>query len=48
MLRMGIEVTEEVFRAYVGCMAGNSKVKEAQELVEGGEKEFGHKPDWKM
>jgi len=45
MKRMEIEVTPEVFSAYVGALAGSSLIGEVQQLVEGMEAEFGFKPD---
>lgn len=48
MRRMDIEVTPQVFVAYLGALAGNSQLDEAKELVESAEKEFGLKPQFKM
>lgn len=45
MRRMEIEVTREVFVAYVGALAGQGKMEEAQEMVETAEKDLGLKPD---
>ncbi|KAH7060402.1 hypothetical protein B0J12DRAFT_330993 [Macrophomina phaseolina] len=43
--RMDIEVTKEMFAAYVGALAGNQNVDEAKEMVLRAEKEFGWRPD---
>ncbi|PSS27621.1 hypothetical protein M430DRAFT_24053 [Amorphotheca resinae ATCC 22711] len=48
MQRMEIEVTPRVFVAYLGALAGNSQVKEAKDLVENAEKQFGFTPNVKM
>jgi hypothetical protein len=45
MRRMEIEVTREVFVAYVCALAGQGNMKEAQEMVETAEKDLGLKPD---
>ena len=44
MRRMDIEITPQVFVAYLGALAGNSQLEEAKELVESAEKEFGLSP----
>ncbi|KIN06337.1 hypothetical protein OIDMADRAFT_90600, partial [Oidiodendron maius Zn] len=44
MRRMDIEITPQVFVAYLGALAGNSQLEEAKELVERAEKEFGLNP----
>ncbi|KAI9812615.1 MAG: hypothetical protein M1827_004604 [Pycnora praestabilis] len=43
--RMDIEVTPEVFAAYVGALAGQGLLAEVRELIGGMEKEVGSKPD---
>jgi hypothetical protein len=48
MRRMDIEVTPQVFVAYLGALAGNSQLDEAKDLVEGADKEFGLKPNVHM
>jgi hypothetical protein len=48
MRRMEIEITPQVFVAYLGALAGNSQLDEAKELVESAEKEFDLKPNVKM
>lgn len=48
MKRMEIEITRDVFSAYANSLAGHVKNEEAFALVEGGEVEFGIKPDAKM
>jgi hypothetical protein len=45
MRRMEIEVTREVFVAYVGALAGQGKLEEAQDMVETAETDLGLKPD---
>ena len=45
MRRMEIEVTREVFVAYIGALAGQGKMEEAEEMVESAEKDLGLKPD---
>jgi hypothetical protein len=45
MRRMEIEVTPEVFTAYVGALAGQALIDEAKALIEGMEAEFGYGPD---
>ena len=45
MRRMEIEVTRDVFVAYVGALAGQGMMEEAQGVVEGAEKDLGLKPD---
>ena len=45
MRRMEIEVTRDVFVAYVCALAGQALVEEAQEMVENAEKDLGLKPD---
>ncbi|KAG9244759.1 hypothetical protein BJ878DRAFT_504756 [Calycina marina] len=44
--RMEIEITREVFVAYVGALAGQGRLEDAKALVESGEKDLGLKPDW--
>ncbi|TVY68787.1 Mitochondrial complex I intermediate-associated protein, partial [Lachnellula suecica] len=46
MRRMDIEVTREVWSAYVGALAGRGKLDEAKSVIENGEAEFGLKPDF--
>lgn len=43
--RMDIEVTRDVFAAYVGALAGNGKYDEAEKLVLSAETTFGLTPD---
>ncbi|KAG0652266.1 complex I intermediate-associated [Hyphodiscus hymeniophilus] len=45
MRRMEIEVTREVFIAYVCALAGQGRMEESKELVETAEKDLGLKPD---
>ena len=45
MRRMEIEVTREVFVAYVCALAGQGQMEEAQEMVETAERDVGLKPD---
>jgi hypothetical protein len=45
MRRMDIEVTRNVFIAYVCALGGNSKLDDAKAMVESGNKEFGLPPD---
>jgi hypothetical protein len=45
MRNMEIEVTREVFAAYVGALAGQGKWEEAKGMVEGCEKDLGIKVD---
>jgi hypothetical protein len=45
MRRREIELTREVFVAYVCALAGQGNMKEAQEMVETAEKDLGLKPD---
>jgi hypothetical protein len=45
MRRMEIEVTLEVFAAYVGALAGQVKYEEARDLVESMETDLGLKPN---
>jgi len=46
MRRMEIEITREVFVAYVAALAGQGKLEDAKTMVESGEKELGLKPDF--
>ena len=46
MRRMEIEITREVFVAYVGALAGQGKLEDAKTMVESGEKDLGLKPDF--
>jgi hypothetical protein len=46
MRRMEIEITRDVWQAYVGALAGKGKLEEAKEMILGGEKEYGLKPDY--
>jgi hypothetical protein len=48
MHRMEIEVTKNVFVAYIGALAGQGKLEDAKTLVESAEKDFGFKPDMQM
>jgi len=48
MRGMEIEVTKEVFAAYVGALAGQGKFEEARDMVGVGEKELGIKVDWNL
>lgn len=48
MRRMDIEITPQVFVAYLGALAGNSQLDEAKGLVESAEKDVGLKPNVKM
>lgn len=43
--RFEIEVTREIYAAYVGAMAGHSLFDECVRLIDGAEKEVGYKPD---
>ena len=43
--RFGIKVTREIYAAYVGALAGQTRLKECIELVENIEAEIGEKPD---
>jgi hypothetical protein len=45
MRRMEIEVTPEVFSAYVGAIAGQGLYEEAKALIEGMEADVGYGPD---
>jgi hypothetical protein len=45
MRRMEIEVTPEVFSAYVGALAGQGLYEEAKALIEGMEADVGYGPD---
>jgi len=45
MRRMEIEITREVFVAYVGALAGQGKLEDAKAMVERSEKDLGLKPD---
>ena len=45
MRRMEIEITREVFVAYVGALAGQGQLEDAKAMVESGEKDLGLKPD---
>jgi hypothetical protein len=45
MRRMEIEVTREVFVAYVGALAGQGKLEEAEGIIETAEKDLELKPD---
>ena len=45
MRRMEIEVTGEVFAAYVGALAGQVKYEEARDMVENMEKDLNLEPD---
>lgn len=46
MRRMEIEVTQEVFNAYVGALAGQALIDEVKSLIEGMKTEFGYGPDF--
>jgi ubiquitin-like modifier-activating enzyme ATG7 len=48
MRRMDIEITPQVFVAYLGALAGNSQLDEAKGLIESAEKDAGLKPNVKM
>lgn len=48
MRRMEIEITKNVFVAYVGALAGQGKLEDAKALVESAEKEFGFKVDMQI
>ena len=48
MRRMEIEVTREVFVAYVCALAGQGKMEEAEGMIESAEKDLGLKPDTLM
>lgn len=48
MRGMEIEVTKEVFAAYVAALAGQGKFEEARDMVGVGEKELGIKVDWNL
>lgn len=43
--RMEIEITQDVYRAYVGALAGRGRLEDAKALVESSEKDLGYKPD---
>jgi hypothetical protein len=45
MRRMEIDVTKEVFVAYICALAGQAKVEEAEGMIETAGKDFGLKPD---
>lgn len=45
MRKMDIEVTRDVWIAFVGAIAGQGKLNEAKTLVESGEKDWGLPPD---
>ncbi|CAL3967730.1 hypothetical protein PZA11_003960 [Diplocarpon coronariae] len=45
MRRMEIEVTGDVFAAYVGALSGQGKFEEAKDMVESSEASLGLKPD---
>ncbi|TVY92127.1 Complex I intermediate-associated protein, mitochondrial [Lachnellula willkommii] len=45
MRRMEIEITQGVWGAYVGALAGRGKLEDAMAVVESGEVDFGLKPD---
>ncbi|RFU23638.1 hypothetical protein B7463_g12700, partial [Scytalidium lignicola] len=45
MRKMEIEITQKVFNAYAGAMAGQGKLEEAISLVEGMEEDVGFGPD---
>jgi hypothetical protein len=46
MRRMEIEITRDVWQAYIGALAGKGKLEEAKEMIQAGEKEYGLKPDY--
>ena len=43
--RMGIEVTREIYAAYVGSLAGHNLFGECVKLINDAEKDVGYKPD---
>ena len=43
--RFGIQVTREIYAAYVGALSGRRVFKECVELIESAEAEIGYKPD---
>ncbi|PQE04739.1 pentatricopeptide repeat domain-containing protein [Rutstroemia sp. NJR-2017a BBW] len=45
MRRMEIEITREVHAAYAGALAGQGKLDEVKQLIEGMEKDVGYGPD---
>jgi hypothetical protein len=45
MMRMEIEITREVHAAYAGALAGQGKLDEVKQLVEGMQKDVGYGPD---
>jgi hypothetical protein len=45
MRRMEIEVTKNVYVAYVGALAGQGQLEDTKELIEGAELDLGFKPD---
>ncbi|KAG9238436.1 putative complex I intermediate-associated protein 84, mitochondrial [Amylocarpus encephaloides] len=46
MRRMDIEITREVFNAYIGALAQKGKIDEAKDMIDACGKEFGFKPDF--
>ena len=48
MHRMEIEITKNVFVAYIAAIAGQGKLDEAKAIVESAEKDFGFIPDMQM
>jgi hypothetical protein len=46
MRRMEIEMTRDVWQAYIGALAGKGKLEEGKEMILSGEKEYGLKPDF--
>jgi hypothetical protein len=48
MRRMEIEVTKDVFVAYVGALAGQGQLEDAKAVVESSLKDFDFKPDVQM
>lgn len=48
MRRMEIEITPDVFAAYVGALAGQALLDECKSLVENSEADLAIKPDWMM
>ncbi|KAH8586408.1 hypothetical protein B0O99DRAFT_644487 [Bisporella sp. PMI_857] len=48
MRRMEIEITKDVFTAYICCLGGKAKLQDAYILIEKSEKEFGLNPDFML
>ncbi|EPE35328.1 hypothetical protein GLAREA_11027 [Glarea lozoyensis ATCC 20868] len=46
MRRMEIEITRDVWQAYIGALGGRGKLEEAKDAILNGEKEYGLKPDF--